>query len=684
MRINHNISALTAYRHLTSTTRRLSTTLERLSSGFKINKAADDAAGLAISEKLRSQISGLDIAVSNAQDGISLIQTAEGALERTHTILRRIRDLSELAANGDKTDADRAHYQDEINQLLAEIDRIANTTEYNTKKILNGFVGSTATEAGDLDNINVASKVMVSGAVVKQGEYQIKILTPAEQATAIIGGWKNVDVAGGQIVPDVNEVGGLSKFFDATGAGSFDGKYSFKIEMDGKTAIVDLVADINRGDSMSDAIKKINEALADAGIDATAVYDTHYLGDNTRYDLGIRIVANNFGSAHDIEVYSTNIDLVDSTKSVTFQRNLVQSDDDNNDGVSVDNGVFGIYNSDLSWDDGILKSNTVVTGGNIEDLGFSGTFSIRTRENNTYTVDLGALITNTLAGVATEIETQTLGNVTAIYNEDTGTFTLKDNTAGSSTFKVWDNAGGTAAERLGILGEVDGKTIEGVKISKTQDFVLEITDPDSRTARVMASYGNRSTTFSPVDSLSAVVNSGVDPDQFGDEKAGTGGISQIGFTLEEKMMKAGDQFSILAQAGSFTLQIGPNAGKEHRMTIVIGDMGVNALDLASIDISTQEAAQNLIDSGKVDEAIEKVSDQRSSLGAFQNRLNHTIQNLSVTRENLQAAESRIRDVDMAQEMMEFTRNQIMAQAGTAMLGQASVMPQMVLQLLGAI
>ena len=138
MRINQNISALNAYRNLVNTDNRLNKSLERLSSGLRINRAADDAAGLAISEKMRGQIRGLNQAMRNAQDAISLIQTAEGALNETHSILQRMRELSVQAANDTLTASDRVEIQKEINQLTQEIDRIANTTEFNTKKLLDG------------------------------------------------------------------------------------------------------------------------------------------------------------------------------------------------------------------------------------------------------------------------------------------------------------------------------------------------------------------------------------------------------------------------------------------------------------------------------------------------------------------------------------------------------------------
>jgi len=138
MIINHNISALNAWRGLSVTNTSLQKSLEKLSSGLRINRAADDAAGLAISEKMRAQIRGLNQAIRNAQDGISLIQTAEGALNETHSILQRMRELAVQAANDTETDADRGQLQAEVTALIAEIDRIANTTQFNTKNLLDG------------------------------------------------------------------------------------------------------------------------------------------------------------------------------------------------------------------------------------------------------------------------------------------------------------------------------------------------------------------------------------------------------------------------------------------------------------------------------------------------------------------------------------------------------------------
>ena len=138
MIINHNISALNTYRQLTINNSAAAKNLEKLSSGYRINRAGDDAAGLAISEKMRGQIRGLNMAAKNAQDGISLIQTAEGALHEVHAILQRMRELAVQAANDTNNDTDRQELQKEVNQLIDEINRIANNTEFNTQKLLDG------------------------------------------------------------------------------------------------------------------------------------------------------------------------------------------------------------------------------------------------------------------------------------------------------------------------------------------------------------------------------------------------------------------------------------------------------------------------------------------------------------------------------------------------------------------
>lgn len=184
MRINHNISALNTYNKLGINQGNASKNMEKLSSGLRINRAGDDAAGLAISEKMRSQIRGLDMATKNANDSISLIQTAEGALNETHSILQRMRELAVQATNDTNTDADRAELQAEISQLIAEVDRIGNATEFNTKKLLDGTAKGVVNAKDGTAQINNNSNLTIqqsellefqSGATgaVKNGSYTL-------------------------------------------------------------------------------------------------------------------------------------------------------------------------------------------------------------------------------------------------------------------------------------------------------------------------------------------------------------------------------------------------------------------------------------------------------------------------------------------------------------------------------
>jgi flagellin len=204
MRINHNIQALNAYRNLNNTNNATAKSLEKLSSGLRINRAADDAAGLAISEKMRSQIRGLDMAERNSLDAISLIQTAEGALASTHDILQRMRELSVQAANDTLEDTDRQSVQDEINALTKEIDRIADTTKFNNKELLGGGSGTTTTlkfqiganekemlelELGVMDAHNLGIGFTTSGSALAGGgtnaDKGIDVMTVSGASTAI-------------------------------------------------------------------------------------------------------------------------------------------------------------------------------------------------------------------------------------------------------------------------------------------------------------------------------------------------------------------------------------------------------------------------------------------------------------------------------------------------------------------
>ena len=556
MRVNNNIFAQNSYRNLFNTSNKLGKSLEKLSSGLRINRAADDAAGLGISEKLRSQISGLEVAISNSQDGISLIQTAEGALDRTHAILRRVRDLTEASANGDKTDDDRSKYQAEVDQLLSEVDRISTTTEYNTKKLLSGALGSTivddssqlddqaASASGATADASFVKDATVTGTVVANGMYTITldsdIINDADKLT-------NDNYAAVQSNGAVAGSEGTTTLYEAfvmDDAGGETETLTFAQPSIGRTATVTL-AD---SDTINEAVSKMQNAIDEGGLEIEVSYNAA--------DEAFQFEATKRGDLYNFYVNAQNSsggEVIGNAFDTDFM--LVDTYDTDGD---------GIYTGD---------------GDALDAEAAAGTFDVE------------------------------------VVGPDGSATTI---TSHSLEFKAdFDNAGAQAIDNQGIY-----QGIAGIKFSLEGDDV--------------ATYSYTA----------------------GDYKAG------------------------IDVGGTLTLQGGPNKGDDHRISVAINDMGSNALGVAGLDISTQSAAQGLMDSERIDEAIRRVSDQRGKLGAFQNRLEHTIQNLGVTKENLAASESRIRDADMAKEMMDFTKNQIMQQAGIAMLAQSNLSSQAVLQLLG--
>ena len=463
MIINHNISALNTYRQLSINVTAGNRSLEKLSSGYRINRAGDDAAGLAISEKMRGQIRGLNMASKNAQDGISLIQTAEGALNETHSILQRMRELAVQAANGTNTDADRAEIQKEIEQLKSEIDRISTDTEFNTKALLDGSIGNTAELVADENDANLAAVEVIDDNLIVTGNYNINF-----SAVDVNYAYENLESIG---VDDVS--------YDAT--------------------------------------------------DSSAV----------KLAMG------------------------------TYTLTLVETDP------------------------------------------------------GTYTLTLTDKATGEVVGTPEEnvpIALTATGATATVFG-----FTL-----------TW-NAGDDAEVKEG-----------SIDITVTADFTATVTGPDGEGIGTTEVTGN----------TTGIVNVG-------------------GFKINFDNSLADGDTKVEAEANAVSFQIGANEGQMTKLAI--SDMSSEALKVDAIDLTTADSASKAITT--IDEAIQKVSAERAKLGAIQNRLDHTINNLGTSAENLTAAESRIRDVDMAKEMMEFYKNSILQQAAQAMLAQANQLPQGVLQLL---
>jgi flagellin len=520
MRINHNISALKANNQLSRTNNKLDESLEKLSSGYRINSAADDSAGLAISEKMRTQISGLDQASRNASDGISVIQTAEGALAEVESMLQRMRELSVESANGTYTAEDRSAIQSEIDQLSDEITRISETTEFNTMTLLDGNI-----DRKSYSSDSSVSLVSLSD-TVEVGNYKLSITQDARQA--VIVGNKT----------DISELSSENKITkDQAGT----------ININGESITV------SEGESLSQVFKNIQDVCSKVDVNVFATDDT------------VQPTSAEFDLNPDTLGY-VSAELDGGTSSLVFVSN-----------------EFG-SNEEIS----MFCSN--------DKLG--KLLGLTTVKASAKGFDAEAKVV---------IDTDYLFQNTATVASDGNKITVSDSKGFQMVFEVESGAVKTVFDDMNI-GAPDAAPIEPV-------------DPVAGT------------------SLSITVS--------------------------------------VLDAGPMDLQIGANEGQT--MSVRIPKVTPKTLGIDKINMGTADGAQEAIT--LLDNAINEVSAIRSKLGAYQNRLEHSISNLDTTSENMTESLSRIEDVDMAEEMAEYTQKNVLAQAGTSMLAQANQRPQSILSLL---
>ena len=480
MVVQHNLTAMNSNRMLGLTTASQAKSTEKLSSGYKINRAADDAAGLSISEKMRKQIRGLTQASSNAQDGISTVQTAEGALNEVQDMLQRMNELAVKAANGTNSEDDRSYIQNEIDQLTTEIDRVSETTKFNETYLLKGDK--------NLD---------------KEYTYSYKNFKTAQESAATFG---------------VDGATGLTVEYKETAATS---------------------------QKTQDEQNELLKALRDQGVKITAT-TTADAGDEIAYKVELT------GSAAD---------------------------------------KF-----------------------NIKETGTAGEFAITDKEGN-------ALATLTAKG--TKLTAGTAGSATANVVA-TSVTAAKATTAKA---KYYDK---------------DGNTIAANALNK---YFIADKGGVSKKADAPKIY----------DALGNI----------------------------DKSVDAGDIGALqdLTASLSLTLHVGADATSNNQITLSIDAMSAKGLGVNGLKVDGTDDTNALSAIDTIKEAIQKVSTQRSALGAVQNRLEHTINNLDNVVENTTSAESQIRDTDMATEMVKYSNNNILAQAGQAMLAQSNQSNQGVLSLL---
>jgi flagellin len=580
MRIQHNIMAMNAYRNYNNNTSALSSNLEKLSSGYKINRAGDDAAGLAISEKMRAQISGLDQAESNVKDGISLVKTGEGALQEVQDMLNRMVTLATQSANGTyDSETDRAQLQKEVDSLTAEIDRIADSSNFNGIQLLDGSLDTAVKYTGVTDAVEAGA------------------LTPTQD-----GQMGNASQAGVYSV----------SFAD------YDGKLSAKgpvsVTLFGKTITVNKNAAAGDTYSAEDLAKDI--ATAWNGAKTSGITAFAGTGTNTDdYGIGnFTAEANGSTVTFTMDNAPTKKWDVANTTTMTLMANAANGTGNQ----SYDVGVTQVKEPVDSSSSRMYAQATVdLSKANISDG------STLTIGDSTYVFAVGkdsAYKDNDNVVDLTDMTADDIAtNIAMVANRVTTA--AQDN----KNFSVTAQGAQKSGNGLLYLTELEG----GVD---TDDYKLEGTDNGTNAA---------------------------DGDWTGLVKFGKVDNSSMGKAL--------------------SLQIGDTSKSYNQLSVTIEDMHAKALGIDKIDISTQEGASAAID--VIKNAINQVSSTRGTLGATQNRLEHTQNNLSVMAENIQDAESTIRDTDIAEEMMSYTKNNILVQSAQAMLAQANSVPQGVLQLL---
>lgn len=557
MHINRNMSAVIANNQLLGIEERLSASIERLSSGKKINRASDSPAGMAISNKMKAQIDALDQAESNAADGISVVQIADGALNEVSSILQRIRELSVQAANGINSYEDRQSMQDEISELVKEVDRISTDTEFNTKKLLDGS-----------SNIRVygeyASRFQVSDAVDAK-VYTLNVVEKATQAK-------------------------MSLNYEAP-------------QEDGTLRINGVNVDVTADMSKEEYLQTIRNAATEAGCNVKINEDN-----NT-----IEIYSDLYGYEESI-AFSADTDLVD-TIGLTANEDC----------------VYVVEATEIRFDAVVPAVEGKIS---IQGIGIEITAGMSTQE-------YFDAIAETASELGYEVKVDEATNQLVVGGKELKVAFSND-----------------LADSMGIKDIYEG-TYEVQTTGKDAVVTIptQVEDSGFTTTTTVECNGNR---------VIVTDNNGF----------------SIDFLLSEDYEGVADEvngnFEIdVTDIGSLTIQIGAN--EYQTMDVRIAEVSSKTLYIDQVDVSIEGGGARAI--GTVDAAIAAVSATRSRIGAFQNRLEYAKTSLASGEENITAAYSGILDTDMAEEMSEYTQQNILNQAAISVLAQANELPQQVLSLL---
>ena len=690
MVINRNISALNANYRLKVNNNRLSNITEKLSSGYRINRAADDAAGLTISEKMRNQIRGLSQASRNCQDGVSVIQVADGALEEVHAMLQRMNELSVQSANGTNTESDREALQKEFEQIQTEIDRVSDTTTFNTMKLF-AEAENTDTEDG-VTSLVEGAKASVGGPVGTENIVRA-VATPGTTIDlGTLSGDLEIKSAGNYILTGTLAKGNkitvsadanitLKNVYTTYTAFTINGSSTVNMNLEGSNNIFAY-------NQESSSLKKYgNDGILINSGSTLNISGVGTLNCKTMKNSGIRVAAGgtlniNGGTVVTSSTYreGSGIRVEEGAKLNINDGNVTANGGDYSAGIGGGQGestgtnnikggtvtaTGGSSGAGIGSGEQGKNATITITGGTVTAKGgYNGAGIGSGYKGQDATIKITGGTVNTTggehsSGIGSGDEGQDVtisisgGNVTAKSGADGPGIGVG---AGGKNGTIIISGGTVTAEAVNDFGYAIGKG--GFITSGTVSFSTGA----KGNATITTIGDNAISDESDKDNWSGTINGvvygkpddGGDDDDDGDDK-GSGGSKE--------------QWSI--QAGALDGQ---------GIEIKIGTMNTKVLgiDKDSVNIQTEDSASSAITS--VGTVIDKVSEQRSRLGAYQNRLEHTIANLDSTAENTSSAESRIRDLDMAEAMVEYSKENILMQVAQSMLSQANQQPQGVLSL----
>jgi flagellin len=670
--INTNLLALNTQRQLSKSAMSQQNAMARLSSGLRINSAKDDAAGLAISDRMTSQTRGLAVAVRNAGDGISLAQTAEGALGSIGTNLQRIRELALQSANGSNTAVDRQAIQVEVQQLKDEIQSISDRTNFNGKKLLDGSFGSTTLQTGA--NVGENISVSLSGARTDQlgagqsagvSTVAATTLTRANSMAA-----NDIIINGVAVGAALAGADGSSNTLQSNSGIAVAAAINAVSDTSGVTAIVN--ATTAKGTSVA-SVASTAVAFTINGVTITA----NGTGVAANLEADLQSVADQINLSKDQTGVIASVDEKNLGAGVILTaadgRNISVVGDATSLGVGAATTYFGGVS--LVSTTGADITITSATGSSLENVGIeTGTY-----KGGTATAVSNIVNGTTLTAGDLSINGVSIGGAQASY--DTASSTDRATSAiavayainlSSDKTGVTAIAGPTTVTSTGVTATTAGTfTINGVVITASAGTT-------GTTAEQVAIYVDAINAKSSQTGVKAIVNSASAYTLVAEDgrHITTGNIT-AGGTLADDIVNRG---TVRLSSGD-QINISTATGNIARSGFTVGTYGSNESGqfVKDIDVSTVAGANKALSA--IDNALAKVNSQRADMGAIQNRLDSTISNLQLNAENLTAANSRIKDADFAVETGELSRSQILQQAGTAMLAQANSSTQGVLSLL---